>query len=60
MLLQSEPGELHIAELADGTTQNAGEGQMIGHHHPRDLRAALVGTRDGIVLAGVQVSLKKV
>ena len=57
VLLETDPGEFHIAELADGTTQNAGEGQMIGHHYPRDLRAALVGARDGIMFTGVQVSL---
>lgn len=57
VLLETDPGEFHIAKLADGTTQNAGEGQMIGHHYPRDLRTALVGALDGIVLTGVQVSL---
>lgn len=57
MLLEPEPVELHVAKLADGTTQNAGEGQMIGHHDPGDLRATLVGTGNRIVLAGVQMGL---
>lgn len=58
VLLQSQPSELHIAELADGTAQNAGKGQMIRHHYPRDLRSALVRARNRIVLAGIQMGLK--
>lgn len=59
VLLQPQSGELDVAKLADGTAQNAGEGQMIRHHDARNLRAALVRARDRIMLAGVQMGLKK-
>lgn len=58
VLLQPNAGELHVAELADGTAQDAGERQMVRHHYARYLGAALVRALDGIVLAGIQMCLE--
>lgn len=59
MLLQSLSAELRVAELTDGPALRARERQVVGHHDAWDLGAALIWTSDRVVLADIQMSLKK-
>lgn len=57
MIFQTLSRELDVAEFAESPAKCACEGQMIGHHHPRDLSVAHIWAWRCVKLACVQVGL---
>lgn len=58
VVFQALTRKLDVAEFAKGSSERAGEGEVIGHHDAGDLGVAVVGAGRGVELACIEMCLK--